>query len=774
MNKKAFLLTAVLFLASMAISLAWGAPVIKEIPYSKTTGLADGPYTFRFSLYDAETGGASVWSEQANETVSSGVVEHSLGSVTPLNSSSFLNTQLWVQVERLNGMIWELVGTRNRLAVVPYSLWSDTTTTAGDITKVTAGTGLTGGGESGDVTLNANIGTGANQVAAGSHTHDSAYVNATGDTMTGSLSINQAGTGNAGYFRITNIASSSTALRGETSGSGYAVQGYTLGTGRAGSFEINNAASSATALYAKTNGTGYAIQGYTVGTGRAGHFEISNASSPATALHSRTNGTGVAFHGFTSGTNRAGMFEINNPSSSAAALYAKTNGTGAAGYFDGNLFVSGNIGIGITAPQEKLDVLGAMRITTGLNIHDWVVGATGNISTGTGNFYIKDADTGLNSLLIDQNTGDVLLRKVGIAGVTTGALTHWLHVKGPTSAVLRLEGPGTFGSQAKLNFGDVERVYLQEDVDDSLEIHGHTRIALTGGNVGIGTSTPSRKLHVVGTNPRVLVESSDVSNPEINLYCPGTPNWAMYKHSGTGDLRFYQGGDVFTIKTGGNVGIGTTSPGYKLDVNGDIFVRGTEFNSAGDDATVYFGHPGHSIRGEYGTGVVISAYAAPDALIVREVSGNVAVKVLEITGGSDLSEQFTVNYSKKDSAPVPGMVVSIDPLNPGSLVVSDAAYDHKVAGIISGAGGVNPGMLMGQKGSIADGINPVALSGRVYCWADASTGAIQPGDLLTTSATPGHAMKVSDYTRAQGAILGKAMTGLVNGQGLVMVLVSLQ
>ncbi len=124
--------------------------------------------------------------------------------------------------------------------------------------------------------------------------------------------------------------------------------------------------------------------------------------------------------------------------------------------------------------------------------------------------------------------------------------------------------------------------------------------------------------------------------------------------------------------------------------------------------------------------------------------------------------------------PSAGMVVSIDPERPGDLVVSGKGYDRRVAGIISGAGGVNLGMLMGQEGSDADGKNPVALTGRVYCWADASKGPIQPGDLLTTSDTPGHAMKVMDYTRAQGAILGKAMSSLESGRGLVLVLVTLQ
>jgi hypothetical protein len=80
---------------------------------------------------------------------------------------------------------------------------------------------------------------------------------------------------------------------------------------------------------------------------------------------------------------------------------------------------------------------------------------------------------------------------------------------------------------------------------------------------------------------------------------------------------------------------------------------------------------------------------------------------------------------------------------------------------------------MQQQGLLEGGKN-VALTGRVYVQADASNGAIKPGDLLTTSSAPGRAMKVTDHAKAAGAILGKAMTGLSEGQGMVLVLVTLQ
>ncbi len=156
-------------------------------------------------------------------------------------------------------------------------------------------------------------------------------------------------------------------------------------------------------------------------------------------------------------------------------------------------------------------------------------------------------------------------------------------------------------------------------------------------------------------------------------------------------------------------------------------------------------------------------------------AGRIRTPTLEITGGSDLSEQFRIHSRAiQDPRPKPGMVVAVDPDHPGELMLTETRYDRRVAGVISGAGGIRPGMVMRQRESIADGTHPVALTGRVYVWVDASQNPIEPGDLLTTSSTAGHAMKVLDHNRAVVAIIGKAMTRLESGRGLVLALVSLQ
>lgn len=144
--------------------------------------------------------------------------------------------------------------------------------------------------------------------------------------------------------------------------------------------------------------------------------------------------------------------------------------------------------------------------------------------------------------------------------------------------------------------------------------------------------------------------------------------------------------------------------------------------------------------------------------------------VLELGKGLDVAEGFDVSHG--GDAPVPaGSVLVIDPEHPGRLALSSTAYDTKVAGIAAGAEGLGSGVRLGAGSFDVD----VALAGRVYCFVDAENGEVRPGDLLTTSGTPGHAMKADDPDRARGAILGKAMQYLEKGQkARILVLVTLQ
>jgi hypothetical protein len=147
------------------------------------------------------------------------------------------------------------------------------------------------------------------------------------------------------------------------------------------------------------------------------------------------------------------------------------------------------------------------------------------------------------------------------------------------------------------------------------------------------------------------------------------------------------------------------------------------------------------------------------------------VSVLEITG-ADVAEKFPVSDDATDARP--GTVMEIDPENPGMLRVARGAYNRRVAGVVSGAGDIPAGTILGNLPGSEDA-PAIALSGRVWVKCDATETAIELGDLLTTSNTPGHAMAVRDFSRAHGAVIGKAMTPLARGEtGLVLVLVNLQ
>ncbi len=169
------------------------------------------------------------------------------------------------------------------------------------------------------------------------------------------------------------------------------------------------------------------------------------------------------------------------------------------------------------------------------------------------------------------------------------------------------------------------------------------------------------------------------------------------------------------------------------------------------------------------TGQVSSAGVACGDISVNgkvNVTGTVTAFDL-ICPGADCAEIFETDRDSID----PGTVMVVG--EEERLLPCAAAYDSRVAGVVSGADGYRPGLIL--NGAQTNGNRrAIALIGRVYCKADASWGSIEIGDLLTTSPTQGHAMRAQDAARSFGATLGKALRPLREGQGLIPVLVALQ
>lgn len=153
--------------------------------------------------------------------------------------------------------------------------------------------------------------------------------------------------------------------------------------------------------------------------------------------------------------------------------------------------------------------------------------------------------------------------------------------------------------------------------------------------------------------------------------------------------------------------------------------------------------------------------------------GRVSVsKDLEVHGdikmmNADVAEEFEVG-SASDIAPGTVVVLTDD----GRVVESTVASDRRVVGVVSGGGNYRPAIILDRSES---GLRrPVALMGKVACRTDASYGAIQVGDLLTTSPTAGAAMRVQSLHGSAGAVIGKALAPLRSGIGMIPILVTLQ
>jgi hypothetical protein len=150
-----------------------------------------------------------------------------------------------------------------------------------------------------------------------------------------------------------------------------------------------------------------------------------------------------------------------------------------------------------------------------------------------------------------------------------------------------------------------------------------------------------------------------------------------------------------------------------------------------------------------------------------QVSGAIDARDINLTNG-DCAEDFDVAGV---AAVEPGTVMVLD--DTGELSASWKAYDKRVAGVVSGAGTYRAAIVLDKRdtGAVRQ---PIALLGKTYCKVDAQFQAIEVGDLLTTSPTPGHAMSASDAGQAFGAVIGKALRPLRSGKGLIPILIALQ
>jgi len=302
-------------------------------------------------------------------------------------------------------------------------------------------------------------------------------------------------------------------------------------------------------------------------------------------------------------------------------------------------------------------------------------------------------------------------------------------------------------------------LFQAETIQAQWTTNGNNINNTNSGNVGIGTTSPDKKLTVQGTIPSpggamtvlrttganngygLLLDATGTGNNNlgfsVNGAAKGGSAWDIPRSflgfvnlgysnndfslrlNSDGSLTYhdsvYPGPERFRITAAGNVGIGTSNPSAKLDVNGSI-----------------------------------------------NVSGNINAKYQDVAEWVNSPEVLAA-----------GTVVVVDPTKSNQVTASNQPYDTRVAGVVS----AQPGLALGEAGA---GKLLVATTGRVRVKVDATPGPIQVGDLLVTSDKEGMA-KRSEPLKIGGAqihrpgtLIGKALEPLEKGSGEILVLLSLQ
>ncbi len=394
--------------------------------------------------------------------------------------------------------------------------------------------------------------------------------------------------------------------------------------------------------------------------------------------------------------------------------------TGSATLGNSPISISGgNVGIGTTTPGNTLTVLGNLQFDKA------------SIANSQYSFYSVgwSATNPFPSQAVNTDWSGVMLHQTFGNG-DTHHLAFSIYTDNQNSPTY---------SKARLNtWRD------GSGVTPDLEFDTNSTPQMTiknNGNVGIGTTDPGALLDVSGPGANIDVHGSYNANLSLIPSDTGAQTYILSAQGAgadlpAGQLDFYNSSLNTNVMTfsGSNVGIGTTSPGAKLEVDGNVKL------TANSGASITFAD---------GT-VQSTAYTG-------------------VSCGGDFAE--SVDVTGKRTLYAPSDVLVIDPKHPGEFLEASQPYSTLVAGIYSTRPGFVGRRLTGPKG--ADEV-PMAMVGIVPTKVTAENGPIHTGDLLVTSSIPGRAMKGTDPSRLTGAVVGKALGNLDSGTGTIEVLVTLQ
>jgi len=475
------------------------------------------------------------------------------------------------------------------------------------------------------------------------------------------------------------------------------------------------------------NGTNYAAGPGLTLSGANNQFSVNFAGtgSATTAARSDHNHFGAVWGGNTS----FGLgLSVTNAAANGAGLF------GQQGAGSGFPYVFGNTaGVWGESAQGSgvYGASGTFRGVQGVSLGSQGSGVYGSALATNGNNYGVSGKTSSSS-------------GIGVYGVNQNATTN------AVVASARTQSCGLVGESSS-GYG------VAGMSDGSIGVFGGS-----GSSIGVyGTS--SNSIGVYGSSQTSDgVYASSISGYGVNAE---TVNWsAVYASSMFGyGLEAYGGyAGVSAYSQDGWAGVsGGSDSGYGV----------TAWSSSGT---------GLECESETGLPLEIHSYSTNngDSLIEAYWDGNNNPnnRKFRVSVGGEVYAAGAFHPNGADFAELLPAAAALEPGDvlvigeDGKLTRSTKPNQENVAGVRA----TKPGLLGGaEDGADLSGKTPLAVVGVVPVKVSAENGVIKPGDKLTTSSTPGHAMKAARHPEV-GTVIGKALTGLEGKQGTIQMLVILQ
>ena len=473
---------------------------------------------------------------------------------------------------------------------------------------------------------------------------------------------------------------------------------------------------------------------------------------------------------------------------------------------------TGRLGIGTTAPGERLEIKGNILLR-GNEVHQiQVIGqqSSGRLGQALSGFFFASDTPGKRIGFYTTPTGGSLGVKMSILGdgrvgiglTDPGSMLGVAGTIESTAGGFKFPDGTTLASATSLTS---PAVYTATTTVDSQVVRATQNAAgsttlqpagITSGLRGDATATSLYATGVMGTSSSRLgmgvfgvnLSACDSSDPDKD-HCPAYGVFGLSAQA-THGIGVWGQADASAGTGIDNVGVfgfakgdlGTGVWGLTPDTSAQgIGLLGETESTTGPTFSLYgVNHSNH------GVGLQIDVEAQPNSNIIVGRSGSFATtsynnvflvasdgtvsgKVFNATG-ADFAESVDVNGATSQYHP--GDVLMIDETGNRRLALSNEPYSTKVAGIYSTKPGVlaSPHQIHDPK--LADEV-PLAIVGIVPCKVSTENGRIKAGDMLVSSSRPGYAMKGTDRQKMLGAIVGKALGSLDKDTGVIEVLVSL-